>query len=62
MFHLGFFLKAFILAQLFKKDELVKLAHKLYSDDLDMSDEELCTLMMDTLFICLDFLHCTALL
>ena len=45
---------------LFKKDELVTLAHKLYSDDLDMSDEELCTLMMDTLFICLDYRNTAA--
>lgn len=45
---------------LFKKDELVKLAHKLYSDDLDMSDDELCTLMIDTLFICLDYRNTAA--
>lgn len=46
---------------LFKKDELVKLAHKLYdTNSLTMSDEALCTLMMDTLFICLDYRNTAA--
>lgn len=46
---------------LFKKDELVKMANKLYDNKrLHMSDEALCTLMMDTLFICLDYRNTAA--
>lgn len=45
----------------FKKEEALKIANKLYDNNiLKLSDEALRTLMMDTLFICLDYRNTAA--
>ncbi len=46
---------------LFKKDELTKMVDKLYDkSNLKLSDDVLPTLMMDTLYICLDYRNTAA--
>mgnify|MGYP001040723691 CR=1 FL=1 len=45
---------------LFKNAEQSKMVSILYRDDLDISTENLCKLMMDTLYICLDYRNTSA--